>query len=84
MHKSKSIYTGISGELSGMDYWNLSKSYCIPRGFSLMEANLSLTQSKGIAISLLWVFLVINSVLYFYFVLTDANETDGDERAGKP
>lgn len=84
MYKNKSTYTGISGELSGMDYLNLSKSYCIPREFSLMEANLSLAESKCIAIFIFWVFLVINPVLCFYFVLTDANETDGDERTGKP
>lgn len=49
-----------------------------------MEADLSLTNSKGIASFMLHVFVVISSVLYFYFVLTDANETDGNERAGKP
>lgn len=51
---------------------------------SLMEANFSLTKSKYIVIFTLHVFLLINSVLYFYFVLIDANETDGNERAGKP
>lgn len=49
-----------------------------------MEANLSTIKSNGIAVFMLHVFLVINPVLYVCFVLTDANETDGNERTGKP
>lgn len=50
----------------------------------LFNGNKFIFESKDVAIFMFCVLLVINSVLYFSFVLTDANETDGNERAGKP
>lgn len=58
---SKSIYTGVFKRKTGTDYWNL---YIMlhSQHILLIEANVSLIKSTGIAIFTLHVFLVINSV----------------------
>lgn len=77
MYKSKFMYIG-------MDYWNFfCELCCVFRGFFLMEVNLFTIKFNGIVIFMLFVFLVINFVLYVCFVLIDVNEIDGNERIGK-